>query len=128
VDQSRVALGQRLVSEAEARQQPLPEVHHQHVGVGEQPVDDPGGRVLLEIERQTTFVAVERLEGRRESIGAAPEAAQRIAAERLDLDDVGAHVRQLERGRRPLDVRGHVDDADSVQRTHPDLPDSLSKT
>ena len=118
MNQARRGLGERHVVEAESGQEFLAEVHDQDIGLGCEPLDDVHGCRLLEVEGDAALVAVQGFECGREAFGGPPETSQRVSYERLDLDDVGAHVSELQRRRGSLDVGRHVEHLDAVERCH----------
>src|SRR5262249_34525266 len=69
----------------------------------------------LEVEGNALLVAVHRTEGA-VVVGLAPHAERIAAVRRLDLDDLGAEVRQQHAGERPAYVVRELQDADAVQR------------
>ena len=108
MDQAGKPLRQHLViAEAPFLHRAGLEVLDQHVGALQQPQQDRLARRLAEIERDRAFVAVDAdeiagvaLVERRAPV------ADFIALRRLDLDHVGAVVRQDHRAVRPARARG----------------------
>jgi len=89
-----------------------------HVGVRAERIED-GGRIRRsQVEGDAALVAVEELEvdvsAVRERQRPHPVAAARV----LDLDDVGAEVRQEERRVRAGEKARHVEHTHAVKRSH----------
>src|SRR6185437_7673280 len=85
IDQPRVDLAQRLVVDAEAALDVGPEVLDQHVGPGDELLEDLDTLGVLEIERHRALVAVQVLE-----VELVPREVVLLA--RLHLDDLAAHL------------------------------------
>src|SRR4029079_12548303 len=98
-----------------------PEILDHHVGRLEQLAHDLLSIGLGEVERDALLAAVEGHEEVAFAIGAAGArtgAFARVvtAVGVLDLDDLGAHVREYLRAERPGDDAREVDDADAGER------------
>ncbi len=120
IDQPRVDLGQRGIADAEPVHHAGAEILHDHVGVGDQALDDLDRRRLLQIQRQAALVAVDRQPGRRHA-AVCPLARQRRAAHvlalaALHLDDVGAEQGELEAAERSGKDLGEIEDACAGKR------------
>jgi hypothetical protein len=117
-DETRVARAQRLARKPKPRERGLPDVGDENIGGGEQPLEQFARRLLFEVECKRALVAVEmgELAGELSAPGRTSEAAQQIAARRLDLDDVGAVIGKKQ-GRGGADHdRGEIDYPDTVKR------------
>ena len=118
VDEPRVALGEALGVEAEAREHDGAQVGDEHVGTIDEAERDVASRFLREVERDAPLAAVVELEGRigrhLEAGGAEEEPAERVAVGRLDLDHVGAPVGQDAGRRRARHPEGELDDPDAL--------------
>ena len=116
IDQPRVDLGQRGVADAEPVHHAGAEILHDHVGVGDQALDDLDRRRLLQIQGQAALVAVDRQPGRRHP-AVRPLARQRRAAHVLalaafHLDDLGAEQGKL------VGTEGAGEDLGEVENLH----------
>ena len=110
-EQIRVEGLQVVGAEAQPVHNPRSEVFDDNVGArGERPCDRDRFR-LLEVEDDAAF----RLAENRMQFGGAARVA---AAGRLDLDDFGAHRREIARRRRAGDDPAEIEDANAGQR-HP---------
>ena len=107
-----------LVAEAQALHRAGPKVLHQHVGALEQAQDHRLAVRVLEVDGDPALVAVGRkVEGGEpvdKGLGAGPVALEG-AARRLDLDHVGAHVGEILRPCRALQVVAEADDAHAFE-------------
>ena len=119
IDQPRVLRPQRLIGQPQLVQRPRPEVLDQHVGLRQQPPRDPQPLPALQVERQAALVAVQHGEE------PGPRALQppRVVAAGLprlvrwlDLDDVGAQIRQRQAAGRAHHHVHELDDAQPPQR------------
>ena len=84
-------------------------------------MEDLAPRVAAEVERDGLLVAVDRQEIRRLAVGQErrPHDAHRVAAVGiLDLDHLGAQVREQHRAVRPREHAGEVEDADALEELH----------
>ena len=124
VDQLRIHLLQRLVSQPDAVEVARPEILRQHVRLGDQLVDDLDRPLRPQVQRHRALAPVQRLEVRAEPVRAHAQLPPRIpVARHLDLEHVRAHVRQHRRRVRPVLVAREIHHLDSVQRcSHPDPP------
>jgi hypothetical protein len=99
IDKARVDGAQGLIVEAKPALDVRAIVLDQHVGIGGHLFQDRDALRFLEIERDAAFVAVQV-----EEIGTVPRTAHGVQLPtrgHLDLDDVGAPVGEVARGRRP---------------------------
>ena len=96
---------------------PGPHVLDHHVGGARQRVRDvaPGRRA--QIDRDAALVAVVALEEARLAIQERTPVPRQIAADRFDLDHVGAEVAEDGGAVRPRDVGAEVEDAHAHQRS-----------
>src|SRR6185437_1080125 len=85
-----------------------PVIFDQHVGVLDQRAQNLDPRGLFEVERDAALVAVQVLE-----IEAMPLAAEALVLGGLDLDDLGAPVRELTHAGRPRAHARQIDDLES---------------
>ena len=124
IDEARIVRAERLVVEPEPRGDTLAEVLHEHVALGRQLADDLARFGLLQVEREALLVAVVGLEveiarglvGR--AAGHRENPSRRVAAlALLDLDYLGAQVRQHHACNRTLLPDGPIDDPNSLERS-----------
>ena len=94
-------------------QLPVAKIFHEHVGAGEQPVHGLAVLGLGKIEHDAALAAVEQREERGSH---AAERAGLVADRRLDLDDLGAELRQDHAAGRAHHHMGHLDDPHAVKR------------
>ena len=117
VDDVRLALPDVLVPEAETVHHAGAKILDHHVGLLDQRQDDLAAFGRLEIDREQALVA-ERAEIEAADaaghFGAGP-AARTLAAERLDLDDLRAHVAEVLGARRPLQHVAETHDLHPVE-------------
>jgi hypothetical protein len=94
-----------------------------HVGIRRQAQQHVAAGRLLEIERDAPFVAVHIEEHRPHSgVPARADLAHDVAFERLDFDDVRAHVAELQ-GRIGTHEHGrHIQDAQTTEWAHSAFP------
>ena len=112
-DQMRMFAAQFLGAEPLLVEQAVAKILQKHVGAGEQPVHGLAILGLGEVEHDAALAAVEQREERRSH---AAEAAGLVAAGRLDLDDLGAQLRQDHAAGRAHHHVGHLDDPHALQR------------
>src|SRR6185312_10595911 len=105
IDEARIDRAQRLVIDAEPVLHVGPVVLDHDVGLCHQLLEDGDALLRFEVERDGALVAVEILEIRR----VACSALQRVLADRLDLDDVGAPIGELPHAGRPGPHAGKID-------------------
>ena len=103
VDQPGTVLGQSRIADTETVGDAGPVVLDHHVGVADQLQRPFQAVARLEVERDRALPSVPRREG---GMG-----SRRVAAGRLDLDDVGALVGKQHTQQRPRDVPSELDDA-----------------
>ena len=114
IDQPRIVGGERLIAEAEPVHRAGAEILDDDVG-SERKLSRRRLAVLgLQVERDALLVAVHRAE-RAVVVGLAPHPERIAAVRRLDLDDLGAQVRQQHAGERPADIAGEFEDLDAVE-------------
>ncbi len=130
IDEARVDLRQVLVAEAQRVERAGAIVLDEHVGCRDQLLQDFAAAFGLEIERDRALVRGLREKARAHLaviqflVGARRAALVRIVRI-VDLDHVGAEHRQLIGRERPRQHVRHVDDADTLERTHGALPFAL---
>jgi hypothetical protein len=117
VDDRRLERADVVVTETQAVHHAGPVVLDDDIGG----LDERAGLLdiagILQIERDRALVAIERGEVLAVAVGDGRPRAQRIAALRmLDLDDIGAHVRQQHAAIRPGGDVAKLDDPDSLKR------------
>ncbi len=128
--QPRVDLTQRLVAEAELRHDARRVILGEHVGRDQQLPQDLSSARLAQVEREAVFVAVHRIEDRRELICRAvlgrldglpgtPETPWIESMRRLDLDDLRSHVAERLSHRRASPELGEVQDAQPAEGAGP---------
>ena len=117
VHQARVEFAERVVIAAQAPHHPGPKALDQHVMVFGQVLQDGLSGGFLEVEGDAFFVAVGEIGGQLLGLiggrrGA--RAGQLARRRRLDLEHLGAHVRQHHGAERPRSHPGQLQDFDSV--------------
>ena len=112
-DQMRMLAAQFFGAEPLLVQLAVAKIFQEHVGAGQQPVHGLAVLGLGEIEHDAALAAVEQ---RKERDSHAAEAAGLVAGGRLDLDDLGAELRQDHAAGRPHHHVGHLDDPHAVKR------------
>ena len=125
VDEARVLLAQALVADAEAVEHARAERLEQHVGVADQPQQHllAGGR--LEVDPDRALAPVERQEqgaaGARLGALVVRRRPADVVAEPgvLDLDHVGAEVREQQRAEPAGQQSRQVEDPQAVERERP---------
>ncbi len=122
VDQPRVQGSEILPADAEPRARIERRVGDEHVGGPHEAMQDGPTLRAAEVERQPALGAVVddppivvRTVG---NAGSARAMAIGVAVGRLELDDVGAEIREDGRGDRPRDEAGAVDDTETVEQEH----------
>jgi len=126
-DEARPDLLQRLVAEAQPVHRAGLEVLHDDVRPGDEAVHHPAGAGVLEVERHRPLAGVDRQEHRRHAdapeIVVADQVAALVAARPLlELDDIGAHHRQVLGAERAGDHLREVDHPHPVERLRHGLP------
>ena len=99
----------RVVAEAEALHDAGPERLDDDVGGAEQPIEDVFAVGRLQVDGERTPAAVPH--------AVAVVRAERVAAGRLDLDDVGALLGEQQHAERAGDSPREIEDADTVECT-----------
>jgi hypothetical protein len=94
VDQPRVLGAQRVVIDPELRHHARPVVLDEDVRHAGEACEDGAALLVIEIEDNALFAAVDGIEGGAVVAAGAGHAARRIAGGRLDFDDARAHIRQ----------------------------------
>ena len=120
VDDVGLARPNGLVAKAEPVERTRPKILRKGMAGFEQAKDDIAGFGLLQVERQAAGVAVGAQEEGADAadlhaIGAAPLPFE-VALRRLDLDHVGAHVRQVLHGRGALQEVAETDDLQAIEK------------
>ena len=111
-----MALAQLFRSKPQSLHGTGAKILHQHVGLAREPGHDFAPRIVLDIERERTFAAVRRDEKRGKLVGLAngsAAAAGDVAADRLDLEDVGALIGEKHGRERPRHHAGQVQHANA---------------
>ena len=85
---------ERLVIQSKPRHHPWPVVLDEDVGAAGEPREHGARFVIIEIEDNGMFAAVDGVEGGTVAAARAGHAARGIARGRLDFNDTRAHVRQ----------------------------------
>src|SRR5258708_22602394 len=112
-DQMRILCPEFIRAELLLVELAVAEIFHEHVGGRKQPVHGLTVIGLGEIEHHAAFSAVEQ----REEGGAhATQAAGLVARGRLDLDDLGAQLREDHAAGRAHHHVGHLEDRRALQR------------
>jgi hypothetical protein len=109
VDEARVELRERLLAEAEPLHRAGLEVLAEDVGAGDELEHDLAAARILGVDGDALLVAVEEGE---EARAGAHELPRVVAAERLDLDHLGAEVAEDDPAGRP---HHHVRELDHPQ-------------
>ncbi len=110
-----MAPAQFIGPEAEPLHGARPEVLHQHVGLRHQLGQNLAADVALDVDRQRALATVRGDEQRRELTGLVDRgaaAARDVAADRLDLEHVGALVGEEHRRERSRHHAGQIQHAD----------------
>src|SRR4051812_20013380 len=120
VDQPRINLQQRLVTEPQRLERARPIVLDQDIGAGDQLLEDLAAGFLLQIQGDRPLVRPLGQEGGAhvatvERPVGAPLTALVGLVRMLDLDDIGAEHRQLVGGKRPRQHMGDIDDANALE-------------
>ena len=120
VNQGRVVLTDFGVAETEPIHDAGAKIFHQHVGGGEQAAQNFCAAGLLQVQRDALLVAVHHQKRCRFVADFGRNHVAGVVARRdfLDLDDLGAHVREHQRARRACHDMGQIDNLQSGQRTH----------
>jgi hypothetical protein len=122
VDEPPVERREVLPADAQALARVQRRVGHEHVGAGDEPAQHvaPGGLAQVEGETALAPVVDDPAIVVRALGHAGPTGAMtvEVAVRRLDLDDVGAQVREHGRGDRARDEARGVDDAQTVEQAH----------
>ena len=113
VDQARIELRERGVAEAEPLHRPGLEVLAEDVGAGHQLEHDLPAARVLGVDRDALLVAVEQGE---EAGAGADELSGVVAAERLDLDHLGAEVAEDDAAGGSHHHVGELDHPDAGER------------
>ena len=123
VDEARIQPLELVVVEAEAGEAAGPEVLDEDVAAAEQPAQDLGARLRLEVEPDRSLVPVDGqvVGGGSGPVGLGPDprrppGARPVAVGWLDLDDVRPEIAQEHRAVRPGQDRRAIDDGQSGQR------------
>ena len=119
IDQFGIVLAERGVVEAQPRHHAGPEVLDHDVGQGGKLIDDRLGGLALQVDRKALLAAVERAEIAAVAVAQRWPAADHVALEPLDLDDLGTEVGHQARAVRAGQHRGEIEHADALQRTRP---------
>ena len=127
VDQPRVAGVDGRPVETEPLEPARPVVRDEHVGIGRAaPTTTSCPAVGAEIHRDGALAAVVQLERRVHLAAVRPrQAAERITAQRLDLDHVGTPVGEDRGARRRRQPQAELDHPHARQRATPRLAASL---
>ena len=113
-----MALAQLVDAEAEALHGAGPEILHQDVRLRDQLGEHLAAGRALDVDRQRTLAAVRRDEQRGELavlVDGGAAAAGDIAADRLDLQNVGALIRQKHGRERARHHAGQIEDANAAE-------------
>src|SRR5205823_741004 len=105
------------------RQRLGPDVRDEGIALACETEDGIAARLALEVDRDALLVAVGVEEARAHAAvaGTAGE-ARVVAAQRLDLEDLGAEIAQQLSGERPHQHAGQVEYAHAVQRSSHPVP------
>ena len=114
-DQIGIGFVQNVGREPHLFQRAGPVVLDQHVGLGDETQQRVLRRRVAQVEHDGALVAAVGLPVQRLAVVA--PLAQRIALRRLDLDDVGAEIAELQRQHVAGDEPRQVEHADAVERT-----------
>src|SRR6185503_10526339 len=120
IDQSRIDLFQRFVTESQALRYAGPVILDKHIHLRRQAPHDLDALGRLEVHGEAALAAVHRHEGRAVAVLLRrAQLARRLAlARRLDLDHVGAHVGEVHGAERRRHGLREVDHADALQGLH----------
>src|SRR6266536_5449404 len=130
IDQARMALAQLIDAKAEALHGAGPEILHHDVRLRDQPGENLTAGRAFDVNRQRTLAAVRRDEQRGELavlVDRGTAAPGDVAADRLDLQNVGALIRQKHGRERTRHHAGQIEDTNTAKRTgHGILPEFSS--
>ena len=121
IDQLGIDRAHRLIAEPQPRHHAGAELLDQHIGAGQQRHKLVAIGLVLEIEHEALLAAVEQREHRALAVEARLVMAHVLAARPLDLDHLGAGLRQQQRGERPRQQRGEIEHENAGQRLHETL-------
>ena len=117
--QPRIHLTEHLEADAETVHHPRPEALNNNIGGGREAEKRLTPQRILEVDRQRALVAVERMEHGRVLVDERRHPAHVVAAGGvLDLDDIGAEIREQQRAERPRKQPGQVEDSNVVECQH----------
>jgi hypothetical protein len=94
-------------------QLPVAEIFQEYVGAGQQPVHRLAVLLFAEVENDAALAAIEQREERRSH---SAKAAGLVTGRRLDLDHIGAELRQNHAAGRTHHHMGHLDHPHARQR------------
>lgn len=115
----RIPFVQGAEADPEAIHDPRPEALHDHVRAVDEMEKYLTSQGVLEIDRQRPLVAVDGVEHRGAALDEGRHPAHVVAAGGvLDLDDVGAEIRQQHRAERPWKQPAEVEDSHIVECRH----------
>ena len=109
---------QLFYAESEALHGAGPEVLHQHISLRDQPGEHLAPSRAFDVDRQRTLAAVRRDEERGKLavlVDRGTAAAGDIAADRLDLQDVGALIRQKHGRERARHNASQIEDTNAAE-------------
>ncbi len=124
IDQSRIGAPQRLRVEPELFQSSDPEILDQHIGVARHPRDQRRALGIGKVDRHRPFAAIgAKIISRNPHIAMLmprrPPVPRVVARSRLlDLDYLGAKVRQRLRRPRPGEYARQVEDSNALEGSH----------
>ena len=116
-DDAGIPFAKVVVAESPGFHRPGPEVFDDDVAGFRELEGDIATFGLAQVDADGLFAAIERLEEGGESVLLLPHSPAEVAAGRLlDLDDLGTHIGEHDRGERSLLVTSEVEDADACER------------
>src|SRR5207249_6180638 len=114
VDKAWIRLEERCRGKPQVVHRPGPEVLDDDVGPVGEPAEDRAALFAFEVDREASFVAIESREVPAFAGGVRLEKPREVAGRRmLDLDDIGAEVRELHPAVRTRHVVPDLDDTDA---------------
>ena len=128
IDQPRVERGQLRKADAQPLGNAGPEVVDQHIGLAHQAQQHGMVGLVLQVQHHAPLAAVHAEEGAAFGLQRGGVLAQVVAHGRLDLDDLGALVRQQRAAIGPRDIGAQIQHAHTAQRAFRSLAFTGHKT
>ena len=126
VDQSGEPCLQRFVIQSEFLHHARPEILHQDVRLADQFEEQFAAVGMLQIDRDALLAPVDVLEVAAHALFEGAKSPRLIAAEGLDLDDIGTQVAQGHGREGTREYPGQVDDANVIECAHGSVRQNLA--